>query len=201
MADWDPELEHLPPALRWREWMLRVESVLFASPTPVGREALARVVGRDCAIELLIEDISHELQDRPYEVARVAGGWQFRSRARFAPAIRRSGAELERPISRLEGLALAAIAYLQPITRTAISRIAGREVSRDVIGRLHRLDLIARGPRSPEPGAPYTYVTTPAFLAHFGLDTLRDLPEVEALDQAGLWPDGFLDLPGGGEEE
>ncbi|MBA3447636.1 MAG: SMC-Scp complex subunit ScpB, partial [Pseudaminobacter sp.] len=42
------------------------------------------------------------------------------------------------------------------------------------------------GPRSPTPGAPYTYVTTKEFLLKFGLDTLRDLPDFEALEDAGL---------------
>ncbi len=62
----------------------------------------------------------------------------------------------------------------------------GREVSRDTIGHLRRLEFIASGPRSPQPGAPYTYVTTRRFLEHFGLDTLRDLPDLEALEDAGL---------------
>ena len=51
----DRELEDLPPELRWREWMLRVEAVIFAAAEPVGRETLARVVGKDCSIDLLID--------------------------------------------------------------------------------------------------------------------------------------------------
>ncbi|RUT96540.1 segregation and condensation protein B, partial [Mesorhizobium sp. M7A.T.Ca.TU.009.01.3.2] len=47
-------------------------------------------------------------------------------------------------------------------------------------------ELIASGPRSPQPGAPYTYVTTKNFLSQFGLDTLRQLPDFEALEDAGL---------------
>ena len=62
----------------------------------------------------------------------------------------------------------------------------GREVSRDLIGHLRGAKLIASGPRSPTPGAPYTYVTTKDFLLAFGLDTLRDLPDFEALEDAGL---------------
>lgn len=88
------------------------------------------------------------------------------------------------------------------MTRGAIARLTGREVGRDLIARLHRQDLITRGPRSPEPGAPYTYVTTPAFLAQFGLETLRDLPDLEALEDAGLLKpvaDVALDLPIAGE--
>jgi hypothetical protein len=62
----------------------------------------------------------------------------------------------------------------------------GKEVSRDIIGQLRGLNFIAAGPRSPQPGAPYTYVTTKQFLSHFGFDTLRDLPDMEQLGDAGL---------------
>ncbi|MGO4408267.1 SMC-Scp complex subunit ScpB, partial [Bosea sp. RAF48] len=80
----DAELADLPPEIRWREWMGRVEAVIFASPEPVGRQALARVVGRDCSIDLLIADIRDELAGRPYELVSVAGGWQHRTKKGFA---------------------------------------------------------------------------------------------------------------------
>ncbi len=206
MAELDTELAHLPPAARWREWMARVEAVLFASSGPVTREVLARVVGRDCALDLLLEDIAAELADRPCEIARTAGGWQLRTRPRFAAAIRAARGEGDgtRDLTRTEALVLAAIAYLQPVTRGEVSRLIGREVGRDLIARLHRQALIARGPRSPEPGAPHTYVTTPAFLTLFGLDTLRDLPDLEAMEDAGLLnsaTDVALDLPIAGEAD
>lgn len=79
-VSFDRELENLPPALRWREWMLRVEAVLFAAAEPVDRETLARVVGKDCSIDLLIDDLREELSSRPYELVAVADGWQHRSR-------------------------------------------------------------------------------------------------------------------------
>lgn len=200
----DTELADLPPPLRWRAWMARVEAVLFAASGPVGRAALARVVGRDCVLDLLIDDIRAELTDRPYDIARVAGGWQFRTRPVHAEAIRTArGEAMTTPaLGRAESTVLAVIAYLQPVTRGEISRITGREVSRDLIARLHRQELITRGPRSPEPGAPYTYVTTPGFLARYGLDSLRELPDLEALEDAGLLgPDGAgaADLPIAGE--
>jgi len=77
---------------RWREWMLRVEAVIFASAEPVTRDTLARVVGKDCSIDLLIDDLQDELRDRPYELVSVAGGWQHRTRTRFADTIRASTA-------------------------------------------------------------------------------------------------------------
>lgn len=199
----DTELAGLPADLRWREWMARVEAVLFASPTPVGRDVLARVVGRGCSLDLLIEDIANDLRGRPYELARIAGGWQLRTLPRHAAAIRAARGEVadERDLTPAEALALTGIAYLQPVTRGELSRVCGRDISRDQIGRLHRAGLIARGPRSPEPGAPYTYVTTAAFLERFGLETLRDLPDMEALEDAGLLRRDIPPvLPLGGED-
>ena len=184
----DVELAELPAELRWREWMGRVEAVIFASPEPVGRDVLARVVGRDCNIDLIIDDIRDELRGRPYELVAVAGGWQHRTKKGFGDAIRAAtglGAQ-ESALSQSEALVLMCIAYFQPITRGELGQFFGKEVSRDTIGHLRGLDFIAAGPRSPQPGAPYTYVTTKEFLSHYGLDTLRDLPDMEALEDAGL---------------
>ena len=81
---------------------------------------------------------------------------------------------------------LAAIAYHQPITRDGLKDIFGKEISRDLIGRLHARGLIATGPQSPRRGAPYTYVTTEQFLIAFDLESLQDLPDREQLEDAGL---------------
>lgn len=186
----DRELEDLPPELRWREWMLRVEAVIFASAQPVSRETLARVVGRDCSIDLLIDDLQEELRDRPYELVSVAGGWQHRTRSRFAETIRASSAPTRggaAALSEFEAMVLMAVGYFQPVTRRELSKVFGKEVSRDTIGALRGAGFIASGPRSPTPGAPYTYVTTKHFLSAFGMETLRDLPDIEALEDAGLF--------------
>jgi segregation and condensation protein B len=81
----------LPEAARWREWMGRVEAVIFAAPSPVPREALARVVGSTCNLDDLIADIRDELRARPYELVFVAGGYRLRTKPHFAPAIRTAG--------------------------------------------------------------------------------------------------------------
>ena len=94
----DRELEDLPAPARWREWMGRVEAVIFASAEPVLRENLARVVGKACNLDLIIDDIRDELRDRPYEIVTVAGGWSFRTKLGFGDAIRAAlgGAAKER---------------------------------------------------------------------------------------------------------
>ena len=168
----------------------------------MSREALARLVGRNCNLDDLLSDIRDELRPRPYELVHVAGGWQLRTKPRYAGAIRalnKDARDAGPPeLTPTELLAVTTIAYLQPATRAELSRLIGKEVSRDIIGRLKGLDLIAAGPRAPEPGAPYAYVTTRKFLEVFGLATLRDLPEIERLEDAGLLerPANATDLDG-----
>ena len=186
--DLDRELADLPPELRWREWIRRIEAVLFASTSPVPREDLARVVGQGASVDLLVEDLAADLEGRAFEIAKVAGGWIFRTRAAYAPAIRAAADVSDQllDLSEFDVAVLAAIAYHQPITRDGLKDIFGKEISRDLIGRLHARDLIGTGPRSPRRGAPYTFVTTEHFLVAFGLGSLTDLPEREQLDDAGF---------------
>jgi chromosome segregation and condensation protein ScpB len=166
----DRELSDLPPELRWREWMRRIEAVLFASASPVPREDLARVVGQGASVDLLAEDLAADLEGRAFEIAQVAGGWMFRTRPAYAPAIRAAadvGDQLL-DLNEFDVAVLAAIAYHQPITRDGLK------------------DMIGTGPRAPRRGAPYTFVTTDGFLATFGMESLRDLPDPEQLGDAGL---------------
>lgn len=183
----DLDLEDLPPPARWREWLARVEAVIFASAEPVRRETLAKVVGKACRLELVIDDIREELRGRPYELVSVAGGWSFRTKLGHGAAIRTAfGVAKTSEMSKANAIVLMAIAYFQPITRGELSAFLGREVSRDAIAALRSEGLIAAGPRSPTPGAPYAYVTTAGFLARFGFENLSDLPDIEKLEDAGL---------------
>jgi segregation and condensation protein B len=186
----DRELEALPEGLRWREWMRRVEAVLFASAAAVAREDLARVVGRGASLDLLIEDLRAELADRPYEIRAVGGAWALRTRPAYAPVIHAAADLGDRPPPMGEGelAVLAAIAWRQPITRAELRTVLGAEIGREVIARLRARNLIALGPRSPRPGAPQTFVTTETFLDVFGLASLQDLAEMEAFD--GDWGEG-----------
>ena len=186
--EFDRDLSDLPPELRWREWMRRIEAVLFASATPVAREDLTRVVGQGVSVDLLIADVSADLDGRAFEVAKVAEGWMFRTRVAYAPAIRAAadvGDQLM-DLNRFDVAVLAAIAYHQPIARDGLKEIFGKEISRDLIGRLHARGLIGTGPRSPRRGAPYTFVTTEQFLVAFDLPSLQDLPDREQLADAGV---------------
>ncbi|QGN00019.1 SMC-Scp complex subunit ScpB [Methylocystis parvus] len=181
----DRDLSDLPDGMRWREWMMRAEAAIFAAARPVARQTLAGLVGDACHLDALIADINEELKGRPYEIVFVAGGWQFRTRRRHAETLRALGSAKDAgppSFTKLEMLALSAIAYQQPVTRAELSRLAGHDISRDILGRLKSLGVITPGPRAPQPGAPIAWVTTARFLEVFALGSLRDLPELDELE-------------------
>ncbi|WP_312029688.1 SMC-Scp complex subunit ScpB [Methylocystis sp. H62] len=160
--------------------------------SPVAREALSRVVGSACNLDDLISDIRDELRTRPCELVFVAGGYQLRTKPRFAPAIRAAGRDGLRDagapeLTPTEILAVTAIAYLQPATRAGLSRLAGRAISRDVIGALKRHGLIDGALRAPEPGAPFAYVTTKNSWRSSGSRRCASFPTSKGLKTKGSW--------------
>ena len=103
--------------------------MLFAAAKPVGRDILARVVGRDCALDLLLDDLKEDFRGRPVELVRAGGSFTLHTKPAFGPAVR---AALEIPadgkaLTKLEAGVLMAVAYFQPVTRGEISECsAGR---------------------------------------------------------------------------
>jgi segregation and condensation protein B len=188
LSGFDRELTKLPADKRRKEWMRRVEAVLFASATPVTQEALARVVGADVVVEVLIEDLIFDLMTRPYDVVRIGAGWALRTKPVYQPilAIAADVGGQSLGLNEFDCAVLGAIAFYQPIGREELKDIFGKEISRDLIGRLTARGLIGIGPREPRRGAPYTFVTTQSFLNAFGLKSLQDLPDLEQLADAGL---------------
>ena len=138
----DLELDDLPDELRWREWMNRIEAVIFVSAKPIDREDLARVVGRSAKIDQLIADIQADLKGKPYEIVSVgrgvSGGWMFRTRPQYATAIRTAAdvGDQQHNFTEEEMAVLCAVAYHQPIDRTGLADIFGKEINRDLLGRL-----------------------------------------------------------------
>jgi chromosome segregation and condensation protein ScpB len=145
--------------------------------------------------------LREDLRGRPIELKRAGGSYTLHTKPAFGPALR---VAFDIPadakaLTKLEAGVLMAVAYFQPVTRGELSETFGREISRDLIAALRAEGLIAAGPRSPTLGAPYAYVTTEKFLLEFGFESLRDLPDLEALKDAGLMPPDAP--PGAGAEE
>lgn len=165
---------------------LRVlEALLFAAAEPVDESALARVLPPETDIAALLAELKAEYSGRGVNLVEVAGKWQFRTAGDLAFLLRKESVE-QHKLSRAAIETLAIIAYHQPVTRADIEAIRGVMVSKGTIDLLLEAGWIRIRGRRRSPGRPVTYGTTDAFLAHFGLDAVGDLPGLDELKAAGF---------------
>ena len=101
--------------------------------------------------------------------------------------------EVEEPrkLSRAAIETLSIIAYHQPVTRAEIEEIRGVATARGTLDVLMEAGWVRMRGRRKTPGRPITFGTTEAFLSHFGLNAVSDLPGLDELKSAGLF-DGRL---------
>ncbi|MEM6579470.1 MAG: SMC-Scp complex subunit ScpB [Pseudomonadota bacterium] len=161
------------------------EAILFASAEPVTlREMEARLPhGCDPAEALL--HLRKRYEGRGVHLVRVGEAWAMRTAADLSFLMHKETVET-RKLSRAAIETLAIIAYHQPVTRAEIEEIRGVSVSRGTVDQLLEMEWIRFGRRKMTPGRPVTFVVTPTFLDHFGLETARDLPGLKELRAAGL---------------
>ena len=162
-----------------------LEALLFAAPAPLAEAELTRRLGEDADVPGLLNELAAQYAERGVNLARLARGWTFRTAADLAPFL-----VSERPVSRKLSRAavetLAIIAYHQPVTRVEIEAIRGVALARGTRDRLLEAGWVRPKGRRDSPGRPLNWATTPAFLAHFGLDDVTELPGVDELRAAGL---------------
>jgi segregation and condensation protein B len=156
------------------------EALIFASAAPVSLRALTAVLPEEDEAEAVVAGLRALYEGRGVELAEVAGGFQFRTAADLAPRLTRV-IEVPRRLPRVAMETLAIIAYRQPVTRGEIEEVRGTALSQNTIDALLEAELIAPCGRPGESRRPTLWATTPAFLAKFGLKSLRDLPRRDDL--------------------
>lgn len=162
-----------------------VEAVLFASPAPVEEAALAARLPAGADLRLVLRALAEDYAARGVNLRRVGSGWAFRTAPDVAAAVATAARET-RKLSRAAIETLAIIAYHQPATRAEIEEIRGVATSRGTLETLLEAGFIRLRGRRRSPGRPVTFGTTPAFLDHFGLEQVSDLPGLSELKAAGL---------------
>ena len=190
----------LPPALRSRAEpadpastdphgrdpkLARLEATLLIADEPLAARRLADVAGLADAAEAraLIDKLKalYDVDGTAFQVEEIAGGFQLLTRPAYHPwltRLRRTGHELRLTSAAMETLAV--IAYKQPITRADVEKVRGVACS-ELIRLLMEKGLVRITGRHDSLGRPQLYGTTKKFLQAFGLNTLKDLPEVESL--------------------
>jgi segregation and condensation protein B len=178
-----------------------LEALLFVAEKPLSRREIAAIAGVDAAtVDARLGDLEVSLRARGIRVLATGDRVELATApeagalvARYvgADAVRLSPAGLE---------TLAIVAYRQPVTKAAVERIRGVDSDHTVRSLLHRRLVVELG-RANTPGRPILYGTAFEFLERFGLESLDDLPTLDADVAARLAEEGGalllpLDDPG-----
>ncbi len=182
MSDTGQSLFEAPPMA---EQERMVEAVLFASPEAVTVKELEQRMPHGCNVVEALIHLQTRYEGRGVRVIRIGDTWAMRTAPDLGFLMQKETVE-QRKLSRAAIETLAIIAYHQPTTRAEIEEIRGVSVSRGTIDQLLEMEWIRLGRRRMTPGRPVTFVVTPQFLDHFGLESARDLPGLKELRAAGL---------------
>ena len=172
------------PEIRPEELRL-LEALLFASAEPLDEKMLAARMPDGVDVRAALDRLQREYASRGVNLVRIAGKWTFRTAVDLAWLLARDSVE-PRKLSRAATETLAIIAYHQPVTRAEIEEIRGVSASRGTLDVLLETGWIRPRGRRKAPGRPITFGTTDAFLSHFGLDSIGDLPGLDELKGTGL---------------
>jgi segregation and condensation protein B len=171
-----------------------LEAMLFASAEPLDERTLAERLPQDVDVPGALARLQQEYAGRGVNLVRINGKWTFRTAGDLSWLLSKETLE-QRKLSRAAIETLAIIAYHQPVTRAEIEEIRGVTTSKGSVDVLLETGWIRPRGRRKAPGRPVTYGTSEAFLSHFGLDSVGDLPGLDELKGSGLLdgrlPPGF----------
>ena len=162
-----------------------VEAMLFASADPVSEKALAGRLPDGVDVVALLKELQAMYADRGVTLNRAGRTWAFRTAPDLAQMMNVE-VKVPRKLSRAAVETLAIIAYHQPVTRAEIEEIRGVGLSKGTLDVLLEAGWIRPRGRKKAPGRPVTWGTSDAFLDHFGIEDVNDLPGMEELKAAGL---------------
>lgn len=162
-----------------------LEAMLFAAPQPLTPQAIHERLPSDADLNVLLNELRGLYAERGVQLVEIGGAWAFRTSPDVASALTIEK-DVDRKLSRAALETLAVIAYHQPITRAEIENIRGVATHKGTIDQLLELGWVKPGKRRETPGRPLTWLSTNAFLDHFGLESIMGLPGLEDLKAAGL---------------
>jgi segregation and condensation protein B len=151
----------------------------------MGADEIGEHVGAGVDVKAALAELASHYAGRGINLVERGGKWHFQTAGDMAHLLRRERDE-SRKLSRAAVETLAIIAYHEPVSRAEIEAIRGVQISKGTLDVLMEAGWVRPAGRREVPGRPLTYATTTAFLAHFGLESRRDLPGIDDLRAAGL---------------
>ena len=161
------------------------EALLFAAVEPLDEATLKTRLPEGADVPAILSALAETYEGRGVNLRRFAERWTFVTAPDLAFLLQQHR-DVTRKLSRAAVETLAIIAFHQPVTRAEIEEIRGVALSKGTLDVLLEAGWARMRGRRRTPGRPVTYGTTDAFLIHFGLESLQDLPGVEELKAAGL---------------
>ena len=174
------------PALPPIDAKLVIEALLFQSSEPIEEAMLQAHVRDGQHVAAVLARLQADYAERGVRLERHGRRWAFRTAAEVTPHLERVEAR-RRKLSKAAMETLAIIAYQQPVTRAEIEAVRGVPVAKGTLDQLVEAAWVTPKGRRDVPGRPVTWITTPAFLDHFALGALDDLPRLDELEAAGLF--------------
>ncbi len=162
-----------------------LEALLFAAEAPLDEKTLASRLPAGVDVKALLAHLQRDYARRGVNLVKVGGKWTMRTASDLAWLLTRETV-VTRKLSRAAIETLAIVAYHQPVTRAEVEEIRGVSTSKGTLDVLLETGWIRLRGRRKAPGRPVTYGTNEAFLSHFGLEALTDLPGLDELKGAGL---------------
>lgn len=194
-----PQLVTIHPNAENRDKLRIVEALLFAAAEPLDVKTIAEHLDEDTDCEALLAELQANYASRGVNLKCVGGRWAFRTAEDLGYLLEKHTVE-QRRLSRAALETLAIIAYHQPATRAEIEEIRGVSTSSGTLDVLLETGWVKLRGRRRSPGRPITYGTSPAFLEHFGFESIGDLPGLADMRGAGLLssnlpPDFVMPIP------
>jgi segregation and condensation protein B len=161
-----------------------LETALLTASEPLALSELKKL-GNDQLdnhqLEILLEELAQDWQDRGVELSRVASGWRFRAKPEMQQYLDRLNPQKPPRYSRAVLETLAIIAYHQPVTRGDIEEIRGVAVSSQILKTLEARGWVEVVGTRDAPGKPELFATTKQLLDDLNLRALQELPSLQEI--------------------
>ena len=162
-----------------------IEAIIFAAAEPLDIETIQSKISKRSDVEKILKKLQIEYSNRGINLVCISKKWSFRTSPNLSNLMAQEKT-VEKKLSKAAIETLSIIVYHQPVTRAEIEEIRGVAFGTNTIEILMELNWVKPGGRKNVPGNPIQYVTTDAFLSHFNVQKLSDLPTVDELGAAGL---------------
>ena len=162
-----------------------IEALIFSSSEPISYNDLKKTIVESDLLDEILTSLEDKYSSSGINLNRINNSFAFRTSPEVSEYLNIEKI-VPKPLSRAATETLAIIAYHQPITRSEIENIRGVSLSRGTLDILLELGWVQPGKRKLTPGNPLTWKTSNAFLDHFGLGDINELPGIDDLKNSGL---------------